>query len=132
VCLHPRLHLGLRGDFTGSYGDVPFYLKPFVSMRGAQAMRYQGDDVLQAEAELRWRFWKRLSLVGFGGHGEARADFGGSGKLKAVQLKPVDTGGFGLRYEIARQYGIHTGVDVAFGPDDAVVYFQTGSAWARP
>ena len=52
--------------------------------------------------------------------------------LKAVRFKSVDTGGSGFRYELARKYGIHTGVDVAFGPDDTTVYFQVGSAWARP
>jgi hypothetical protein len=38
----------------------------------------------------------------------------------------------GLRYEIARKYGIHLGLDVAFGPDNTAVYVQVGSAWARP
>ena len=42
------------------------------------------------------------------------------------------TGGFGFRYEIARRYGIHMGLDIAFAPDNAAVYVQIGSAWARP
>ena len=44
----------------------------------------------------------------------------------------VVTGGGGFRYELARRYGIHAGVDVAFSSDDAAVYLQIGSAWARP
>ena len=44
----------------------------------------------------------------------------------------VVTGGTGFRYELAREYGLHMGVDVAFGPDDPVVYVQVGSAWMRP
>ena len=44
----------------------------------------------------------------------------------------VPTGGVGFRYEIARRYGIHMGLDVAFGPDNYAVYVQVGSAWARP
>jgi len=34
--------------------------------------------------------------------------------------------------EPAVGYGIHMGVDVAFGPDNSAVYLQVGSAWARP
>jgi outer membrane protein assembly factor BamA len=132
VHLLPRLYLGLRGDYMACYGDAPFYLAPFVDMRGVSAMRYQGDDVLQIEAELRWQFWKRFSLLGFGGYGEARADIERSDLAEVVRFKDVEMGGFGFRYELARKYGIHAGVDVAFGPDDVAIYFQTGSAWARP
>ena len=44
----------------------------------------------------------------------------------------IVTGGFGVRYEIARKYGIHMGIDLAFAPDNTAVYIQVGSAWARP
>jgi hypothetical protein len=37
-----------------------------------------------------------------------------------------------VRYELAREYGVHVGFDVAFGPEDTVLYIQIGSAWARP
>lgn len=42
------------------------------------------------------------------------------------------TGGVGFRYELARKYGIHGGLDLAVGPDNTAVYVQVGSAWARP
>jgi hypothetical protein len=42
------------------------------------------------------------------------------------------TEGVGFRYEIARKYGIHIGMDVAFGPHNSAFYVQIGSAWARP
>jgi len=45
---------------------------------------------------------------------------------------PVVIGGGGFRDEIARKYGIHMGLDLAFGPDNTAVYVQVGSAWARP
>ena len=44
----------------------------------------------------------------------------------------VVTGGTGFRYEIARDYGLHLGLDVAFGPDGTAIYVQIGSAWSRP
>jgi hypothetical protein len=32
---------------------------------------------------------------------------------------------------VARRLGIHTGFDVAVGPEDWVFYIQVGSAWGR-
>ena len=44
----------------------------------------------------------------------------------------MTTGGFGIRYEVARKYGLHMGIDVAYGPTGPVYYVQFGSAWMRP
>ena len=96
-------------------------------MRGVQAMRYQGEEIAQLEAEIRWQFWERISAVGFAGCGTAWNDWGRFEKDQTVTM-----GGFGFRYELARKYGIHGGVDIAFGPDDPTIYIQIGSAWARP
>jgi len=38
----------------------------------------------------------------------------------------------GFRSELAREYGLHMGVDVAFGPNAPVVDVQFGSAWTLP
>jgi outer membrane protein assembly factor BamA len=125
--LHEKVYLGLRGDAAATFGDAPFYLRPFISLRGAPIMRYQGEEVAQVEAELRWQFWKRFSLVGFVGGGAAWNDF-----ERFHNTQAVVTGGVGFRYELARTYGIHAGLDVAFAPDNTAVYIQVGSAWARP
>ena len=121
------LYLGLRGDGAATFGDTPFYLKPFISLRGAPIMRYQGDEVASFEAELRWQFWRRFSVLGFVGAGAAWND-----AERVNNTQKIVTGGFGFRYEVARKYGIHMGLDVAFAPDNAAVYVQVGSAWARP
>lgn len=127
VPLASKLYLGLRGEASASFGDAPFYLRPFINLRGAPVMQFQGEEMAQVEAEVRWQFWKRLSVVGFIGGGVAWNDFE---RVEATQS--IVTGGTGLRYELARKYGIHAGLDVAFGPDDPAVYIQIGSAWARP
>jgi hemolysin activation/secretion protein len=98
-----------------------------MSLRGAPIMRYQGNETAQLEAELRWQFWKRFSLVGFAGGGAAWNDLSGFDNIQTVV-----TGGTGFRYEVARKYGIHMGLDVAFAPDNTAVYIQIGSAWSRP
>lgn len=125
--LHRTLILGVRGDASFSFGGAPFYMKPYVGLRGAPAMRYFGDRVAQVEAELRWQFWKRFSLVGFGGAGAGWTDF-----ERFEKEVDVVTGGAGFRYELARRYKLHMGLDVAFGPDGPVLYVQFGSAWMRP
>lgn len=90
-------------------------------------MRYQGDFADQVETELRWQLWERFSLVGFAGAGGTRNE---GSRNRASQN--VTTGGFGLRYEIARKYGLHMGLDMAYGPTGPVYYVQFGSAWMRP
>lgn len=60
---HPKLTLGLRLDLGLSFGDAPFYMRPYVSLRGAPVLRYQGEQAASLEAELRWQLWKRFSLV---------------------------------------------------------------------
>jgi hemolysin activation/secretion protein len=100
---------------------------PYINLRGAPIMRYQGEQAGQVEAELRWQCWKRLSLVGFAGYGAAWNDL-----ERFENTMTVPTGGTGFRYELARAYEIHAGVDLAFSPDDAAIYFQVGSAWPRP
>jgi hypothetical protein len=127
IPLHRRLYLGIRGEAAASFGNEPFYLRPFIYLRGVPMMRYQGEEMAQIEAELRWQFWKRFSLVGFGGAGGA---WNALERFESSQT--AATGGVGFRYELARKYGIHMGLDVAFGPDNTAVYVQVGSAWARP
>jgi hypothetical protein len=125
--LRPALFLGLRGQAASSSDGTPFYLRPFVVMRGVAAMRYQGENMAQIEAELRWQCWNRVSLVGFVGTGAAWNDLD-----KFEKKQAATAGGGGIRYEIARKYGLHMGADLAFGPDDTVLYIQFGSAWVRP
>lgn len=125
--LRQNLYFGLKAEGSISTDDTPFYLKPYVGLRGVAAQRVQGKQVADAEAELRWQFWNRFSAVGFAGVGGAWSGTAGGDKHSSVV-----SGGGGFRYEIARKYGLHMGADVGFGPDDPVLYVQFGSAWARP
>lgn len=127
VPLNPEFFLGLRGQVVASFDETPFYMRPFIFMRGVPAMQYQGEDTAQIEAELRWQIWKRFSVVGFAGCGAAWNGFD-----EFEEKQTVVAEGLGIRYEIARKYGIHMGMDVAFSPDETAIYIQFGSAWIRP
>lgn len=122
-----RVTVGLRGDGKCTFGSPPFYVRPFLTLRGAPVMRYQGNCIMQTEEELRWQFWKRWSVVGFGGAGGAFKSF-----KTLSRATVIGTGGGGFRYELARRYGLHMGLDVAHGPGGRAIYVVFGSAWMRP
>lgn len=127
VPLPGAVFLGVRGQASASSDDTPFYTRSFIYQRSMPAMRHVGETTAQIEAELRWRFRKRSSLVGFGGTGATWTSLG-----RADRQKTVSAGDAGLRCELARRYNIRVGVDVAYGPDGPAFYVQWGSAWIRP
>ena len=118
--------LGLRGDvetINGESGDIPFYMYPDVSLRGIPVMRYQGESVGVAEAELGWNFTSRWTVLGFGGAGRT------TGVINNDDITTVYSKGVGIRYFIARRFGAHAGFDIARGPEDTAFYIQFGHAW---
>jgi len=120
-----KLFSGYRLQIASKWGDVPFYARPFISLRGIPALRYQGENVLTAETEWRWNVVKRWSLVGFIGAGDAMKYYSDFGKNLKV------AGGTGFRYLLAKQYGLHAGIDVARGPEDWTWNITVGSNWMR-
>jgi hypothetical protein len=127
---HPVRHdvtLGARANYAWSSPDTPFFLRPFVQLRGVPAVRYQGTQAASVEVEARWQFYGRWSVVGFGGGGTARTN-----RDAFTATQNVGAGGFGFRYELARKFGLHAGIDVAHSPGTTAVYFQVGNSWFRP
>jgi hypothetical protein len=125
--LHPKLVLGLRAVGSFTFGRAPFYVLPYIDLRGVPKMRYQGRNAGEVEAELRWQLWKRFSLVGFAGEGRAWTD-----AERFSRDSKATAGGVGFRYEVARKYKLHMGVDVAWAGDGPAFYVIFGSAWMRP
>jgi hypothetical protein len=122
-----KVTLGARADYAWSSDGTPFFLRPFVPLRGVPAMRYQGDQMASLELEARWQFIGRWSLAAFGGAGTTRAT-----RDAFSVTRNVSSAGIGFRYELARKFGLHAGIDVAHSPGTTAVYFQVGSAWFRP
>jgi hypothetical protein len=89
-------------------------------------MRYQGDIVSVVEAEFRWDFKPRWSLVAFAGTSKAYdswSEFSDSAYRTS--------GGTGFRYLMARKFKLRMGVDIARGPEDWAYYIVMGSSWVR-
>jgi hypothetical protein len=121
-----RVTLAARADYDQSSQGAPFFVRPFISLRGIPAMRYPGNKVASTEVEARWQFYGRWSVVAFGGMGIARLDEG------FTRDKTAGAGGVGFRYELAQKFGLHVGIDVARGPEQTAFYLQVGNAWFRP
>ena len=116
---------GLRVDSRFSSDDAPFFMKPFLSMRGIASGQYSTDVTLLGEGELRYSLDSRWTILGFGGAGRVAETLGNLGGEPTV-----GAGGVGFRYLIARKLGLGTGIDFALGPGgDFAFYIQTGSAW---
>ena len=119
--------LGLRGDvqtIDGDPNEIPFYMYPFVSLWGIPVMRYQGETVGLAEAELGWNLTSRWSVLGFAGAGRT-----GSSLSDLSSAKSRSAYGVGFRYLMARRLGLRVGLDVAQGPEDTYAYLIVGTAW---
>jgi hypothetical protein len=127
---HPVSHdvtLGAYGNYAWSSAGTPFFLRPYVQLRGVPAMRYQGDQAASLEMEARWQFYERWSVVVFGGAGMTRTT-----RNAFSTTQNVGSGGFGFRYELARKFAMNAGIDLAHSPGTTAVYFVVGNAWFRP
>ena len=117
---------GLRIDGAQTFGDVPFYLQPYIDMRGVPAERYQGNAALLAEGELRWDFVRRWSAVAFSGVGKAFDSWSEFGSAEWVV-----SWGAGFRYLLARKFQLRMGIDLAHGAEGFAYYIVFGSNWLR-
>jgi hypothetical protein len=119
-----RFFLGYNLTMDNSFGDIPFYMKPYVSMRGIPAMRFQGSHTITLDSEYRYNFYRRWSLVGFVGAGVP------IDKFVDMHIKDVEvSGGGGFRYLISKSYGLQTGMDFAGSSQGFAFYLVVGSYW---
>lgn len=117
---------GFRIESQLATGDPPFYMMPFLSLRGVPAMRYQGELTALAETEQEVMLTKRWSVVGFAGIGTTYNSIENMDKGSTAW-----NAGTGFRYLIARLLGLKMGIDVARGPEDWAVYVVVGSSWMK-
>jgi hypothetical protein len=120
--------LGARANYAWSSAGTPFFLRPYIDLRGVAAMRYQGAEAASLEVEARWQCYGRWSVVPFVGVGATHLERSPS----SSNGQSVGSGGIGFRYELARKFGLHAGLDFAHSPGTTAVYIQIGNAWFRP
>ena len=62
---------GLRIDGQQTFDEPPFFMLPYIDMRGIPTNRYQGNATILTEAEFRWDFTNRWSTMLYSGVGKA-------------------------------------------------------------
>ncbi|HET8698917.1 MAG TPA: BamA/TamA family outer membrane protein [Gammaproteobacteria bacterium] len=120
-----RLILGLRAELRHASEGAPFYSLPWIVLRGVPVMRYLGNYAATLELEPRWTIDGRWSVLAFSGIGRASDHLSSLGAAEAAYNY-----GFGFRYLLARQHGLAAGIDLAYGPEQSVIAFTFGNAWA--
>lgn len=119
--------LVLATEVLGAWGSsqTPFFLLPYVSLRGFPAGQYLGQSVLQGQGELRWQAADGIGLVTFAGAGAAMPQGWEPGAASRAW-----SGGIGARYRISEPDRLNVGVDLAYGStDDVALYFRIGEAF---
>ncbi|EHU5003112.1 BamA/TamA family outer membrane protein [Vibrio vulnificus] len=118
--------LGLAGNyqnFEQKDSMVSPTAKPYVALRGVSSYRYQGDEIETLQAQLTYSINHRWKVSGFYGAGQATQRSGDE------QDSRVNAGGVGFRYQIARRYGLHIGMDYAMSDEENAIYFNVGSGF---
>ncbi len=119
-----RLGLRLQLQHADSDGLLPPYAAPNLKMRGVPIGTIQGLIAQSMEAVLTYVVNERWRVLMFGGIGRVAND-----ESELDDAENYDSQGAGMRYQIARRYGLYVGLDVAKGPEDWVFYIQTGTSW---
>jgi len=117
---------GFRIDGRQAFGDPPFYMLPYIDMRGIPTARYQGNMDILSEAEMRWDVVKRWSVMAYAGAGKAFDEWN-----KFADADWAWSYGTGFRYLLARKFKLRTGIDIAHGPGTWAYYIVFGGNWLK-
>jgi outer membrane protein assembly factor BamA len=112
--LAPKVVLGVQGIYYTIQGtQTPFYLLPQLGndeiMRGYYTGRYRDENLMAAQAELRYRFMNRFGIVAFAGAGKVFSN----GDFSIDDLKP--SYGIGGRYFFDTAKGLSIRLDYGVG-----------------
>lgn len=106
LSLSTDLNLGLRTEGQTVGGDAPYYLYPFVEIRGIANKCNQGQHAVVEEAEVNRWLCNRWHLLGFAGSGKAFVDNKLKGDVGFAYADWRTTIGLGFRYEITHKLGL--------------------------
>lgn len=112
--LAPKVVLGVQGIYYTIHGkNTPFYLLPQLGndemMRGYYTGRYRDENLLAAQAEIRYRFMNRFGIVAFASGGKVFAN----GNFSLNAMKP--NYGVGGRYFFDTAKGLSARLDYGVG-----------------
>lgn len=105
-------------------GKVPLWDACLIKLRGFAAFDYLGQSSVSGQAELRWRAYKRLGLVAFGGGGWAGESFRTAGNNETTPSY-----GAGIRFEVLPAKRLNMRLDFAWSENSNGVYLSVGEAF---
>ncbi len=115
--------IALQLYFNAVDGVAPLSMLPALGsqdlLRGYPGGRYRDNYYLAAQSELRFPIWWRFGGVLFFGAGKVQSELT---EFFFKDLKPA--GGFGLRFQMAKERKINFRFDMGFTPEGFSFYFN--------
>lgn len=105
-------------------GKVPLWDTCRLSLRGFPLTDYLGIESYQGQVEARWRAYKKLGFVAFGGYGYVGRSFS-----DALDNERVPSVGAGVRYMVLESKRINLRVDYARSGNSEAWYLSVGEAF---
>ena len=124
VPLNNKSTLALQARFAIASGDTPFYLLPYLQMRGFPAGKYKDDVAMTGHFEWRYKFHPRWGFVTFYEFGSAENSFD-----DLFKTDTITSYGGGIRWQVSEDKKLNLGVDVAVSNDDYTLYVQIGERY---
>jgi len=126
--LNDRMVLAVRGTACDTQNRAPFYLLCTLGagdgMRGFPVEVYWSRASAAAVAEWRWNFAGRWGMIAFAGAGST-----GRGITNLSRDNLVPSYGVGIRFMMAKDYGVNIGIDYGRSNDRDAFYFRVGEAF---
>lgn len=128
------LLLAYRAAGSHAFLDTPYSALPTLGMspdlRGYQAGQYRGDNLITAQAELRWNFVWHLYLSTFGGLGTFYGSQNDYPDIPDWDGVLFPSAGFGLSLLTSEETGIIIRFDFAWAKEGAFEwYFEMGNSF---
>jgi len=128
VHLNGRMVLAVRGTACDTQNRAPFYLLCTLGsgdgLRGFPVEVYWSRSSAAGVAEWRWNFAGRWGVVAFTGAGST-----GPGITNLDLDDLVPSYGLGIRFMMAKDYGVNIGIDYGRSNDRDAIYFRVGEAF---
>lgn len=113
--------IGGRAVLCGVTDEAPFYdacsLGATDGFRGYESTRFIGDRMASAQAEYRGRLSDRFGYAAFAGLGQVERE------VSFQDSELAYAGGVGLRYRVAREFGLDLSLDVSVNRDGETLYY---------
>jgi hypothetical protein len=108
-------------------GSAPFWDLSHINLRGYPIDQFVDNTTVTVQAELRWNFFRRWTVVAFGGAARIADTVGDIGSVNTLPAA-----GGGAHFMLKEKEKLSIGIDVAKGEGESVtMYFQIGDYMAK-